>query len=242
MLEPPANKLVNIVVFGINFPMVIVFDINETLLDLSKLKPLFAEIFGDSSVMHRWFSQLLQLSLVATITTQYHDFDKLAQEALLISAKRQGISLSNEAVEVVVQSLTQLEAHADVKDSLERLRKAKIRLATLSNSSPQVLTKQLSHAGILEFFEQTISVAEVKLFKPHPKVYHMAAQKLGIQTSEMRLVAAHNWDTTGAIRAGCKAAFVARPGMVLGNLDEQPDIVAPTLTEAVSMILELKHS
>ena len=157
---------------------------------------------------------------------------------MLISAKRQGVTLTNEAKETIVQTLTQLEPHADVNDSLERLLVAGFRLATLTNSPYHSLKKQLTHAGILEFFEQTISVDEVKLFKPHPKVYQMAAQKLGIGPSELRLVAAHNWDTTGAIRAGCNAAFVAHPGMVLGDLDEQTDIVAPTMTEVVTMILQ----
>jgi 2-haloacid dehalogenase len=217
--------------------MVIVFDVNETLLDLGKLKPLFAETFGDATVTSRWFAQLLQLSMIATITQRYHDFGVLAKEALLITAKRQGVALSDEAKETIVQTLTQLEPHADVKENLERLRSAGFRLATLTNSPYRILQKQLTYAGILDFFEQTISVDDVKLFKPHPKVYHMAAQKLGIQPSDMRLVAAHSWDVTGAIRAGSKGAFVARPGMVQGELDEQADIVAETMTDAVTMIL-----
>jgi 2-haloacid dehalogenase len=217
--------------------MVIIFDVNETLLDLSKLKPHFAETFGDATVMSRWFAQLLQLSMVATITETYYDFGVLAREALLMTAKRQGIALSGEAKEVIVQTLTQLEPHSDVKESLERLKLAGFRLATLTNSPYHILQKQLTQAGILEFFEQTISVDEVKLFKPHPKVYQRAAEKLGVRQNEMRLVAAHNWDTTGAIRAGCRAAFVARPGMVLGDLDEQPDIVGKTMTEVIEKIL-----
>jgi 2-haloacid dehalogenase len=218
--------------------MVIVFDVNETLLDLSKLKPHFAETFGDAAVMSRWFAQLLQLSMIATITEQYHDFGVLAKEALFVTAKRQGVALSNEAKETIVQTLTQLEPHSDVKESLEHLKNAGFRLATLTNSPYHILQKQLSYAGILSFFEQTISVDEVKLFKPHPKVYQMAAEKLGVQQNDLRLVAAHNWDTTGAIRAGCRAAFVARPGMVLGDLDERPDIVGSIMTEVVAKILE----
>jgi 2-haloacid dehalogenase len=218
--------------------MIIVFDVNETLLDLSKLKPLFAEAFGDATVTSRWFAQLLQLSMVATITNNYRDFGELALEALHIIAKRQGVALSDEEKDAVLQTLTRLEPHPDVKESLERLKNAGFRLATLTNSPYHILQKQLSYAGILHFFEQTISVDDVRLFKPHPKVYQMAAEKLNVQQNDMRLVAAHNWDTTGAIRAGCKAAFVARPGMVLGDLDEQPDIVAATMTDIVERILE----
>lgn len=217
--------------------MVIVFDVNETLLDLSKLKPHFAKFFGDATVMSRWFAQLLQLSMVATITEHYRDFGELAKEALRLTAKRQNVSLTNEMETLVLATMTQLEPHTDVRASLERLRNAGFRLATLTNSPYRILQQQLTFANLIDLFEQTISVDEVRLFKPHPKVYQMAAGKLGIQPNQMRLVAAHNWDTTGAIRAGCKAAFVARPGMVLGDLDEQPDIIAPTMDEVVERIL-----
>lgn len=219
--------------------MVIVFDVNETLLDLSKLKPHFATAFGDATVMSRWFAQLLQLSMVATLTEHYRDFGELAREALRVTAKRQNISLPSETEETILSTMTHLEPHSDVMESLEQLRKAGFRLATLTNSPYRILKQQLTFATLIDLFEQTISVDEVKLFKPHPKVYKMAAKKLGVQQQDMRLVAAHNWDTTGAIRAGCKAAFVARPGMVLGELDEQPDIVAKTMTEVVARILEL---
>ena len=72
-----------------------------------------------------------------------------------------------------------------------------------------------------------MSVEGVQRFKPAAEVYQMAADKLGITTAQMRMVAAHNWDITGAMRAGCAGAFVARPGMVMGPLDEVPDIIGP---------------
>ena len=82
-----------------------------------------------------------------------------------------------------------------------------------------------------------MSVEGVRRFKPDPVVYQMAAQRLGVDMPEMRLVAAHDWDVTGAIRAGCAGAFVARPGMVLGPLSETPDIIGNNLAEIAEQIL-----
>ncbi len=217
--------------------MIIVFDVNETLLDLTKLRPRFAEHLGDAGLMNQWFTQLLQLSLVATVTRNYQDFGTLARDALRIISRRHKAAISDAAMGDILQTITELEPHSDVIASLQRLQNAGFKLATLTNSPLPILEKQLNHAGIRQFFSHTLSVESVRLFKPHPDVYQMAAQQLGVAPDKLRLIAAHNWDTTGAIRAGCKAAFVARPGMVLGDLDEIPDVSGPDLAEVVNQIL-----
>jgi 2-haloacid dehalogenase len=53
----------------------------------------------------------------------------------------------------------------------------------------------------------------------------------------VRLVAAHSWDVSGALAAGCKAAFVARPGMVLSPLGSRPDIIGADISEVVDQII-----
>ena len=83
------------------------------------------------------------------------------------------------------------------------------------------------------YFEQVLSVDRVRRLKPAPEVYLMAATSLGVSVGAMRLVAAHSWDVAGALRAGCAAAFVSRPGKVLDPLAPAPDVVGPDL-EAVA--------
>lgn len=217
--------------------MIILFDVNETLLDLSALRPQFGRIFGDEAALGEWFSQLLQSALVATVTHTYRDFGELALEGLELIAKRKDVSLSQRDKDAVFDTISSLPPHADVKPGLQRLREAGFTLAALTNSPYRVLGQQLNSAGLNEFFDQALSVDEVQLFKPHRQVYEMAAQKLGVGLNEIRMVAAHNWDTTGAIRAGAQAAFLARPGAVLGKLDETPSMVGSTLSELVEQIV-----
>ena len=219
-------------------PRVIVFDVNETLLDLRALDPLFDRLFGDSQARERWFSQVLQTALVSVATRAYADFATVAGAALEMTAERRGVTLTDDDREAVRQQIRSLPPHDDVRESLERLRAAGLRLATLTNSPPDTLEAQLTHAGLLDLFERALSVHAVRKLKPAPEVYRMAARALGVAPHDIRLVAAHDWDVTGAMRAGCAAAFVARPGMVLGPLSEHPDIVGPDLRAVTTQIIE----
>jgi 2-haloacid dehalogenase len=219
--------------------MVLVFDVNETLLDLSSLDPHFERIFGGSGVMAEWFSQLLQSAMVATLTGRYDDFGVLAREALELLAKRHNVELSSEDVAATLTEIRDLEPHPDVTPALDMLRDAGFRLATLTNSPSRTLEAQLAHNGLRSYFELALSVDYVQKFKPHPAVYRMAAQKLGVERHDVRLIAAHNWDTSGAIRAGCRAAFVARPHRVLGSLDEPVEIVGRDLIEVAEQIIRI---
>ena len=89
-------------------------------------------------------------------------------------------------------------------------------------------------------FEQILSVDAVKRLKPAPEPYRMAAESLGVEMGQVRLVAAHSWDVAGALRAGCAAAFVARPGMVLDPLVERPDVFGEDLRAVADRILEVE--
>ena len=217
---------------------VCVFDVNETLLNLGALDSHFERIFGDASVRRAWFGQVLQSALVATVTGAYSDFGTIGGAALEMTAERQGVPLSGEDKRLIVGGMRELPPHPEVADSLSRLREAGIRLATLTNNTQQVAEAQLQNSGLRDYFEQALSADAVKRLKPAPEPYRMAAQSLGVEVGEIRLVAAHAWDVAGALRVGCAAAFVSRPGMVLDPLVERPDVVGGDLREVADRILE----
>ena len=114
-----------------------------------------------------------------------------------------------------------------------------MRLGALTNSTAQTAQAQLKHAGLYDFFEQILSAHAVRRLKPAPEPYLMAARAFDVDASNVRLVAAHSWDVIGAMRAGCRAAFVARPGMVLDPLAERPDIVGADLGAVADSILKM---
>jgi 2-haloacid dehalogenase len=214
-----------------------VFDVNETLLDLAGLDPLFERVFGEAGMRRAWFAQMIQSAMVATITGVYSQFGAVAMAALAMTAEQAGVELREEDRDAVATQLRRLPAHPEVPGALERLRTAGLRLAALTNSTEQVARAQLEHAGIIGWFEQVLSADTVRRLKPAPEPYLLAAERLGVPVGEVRLIAAHAWDLAGAARAGCATAFVARPGKVLDPLVETPDVIGADLAEVADRIL-----
>jgi 2-haloacid dehalogenase len=219
---------------------VCVFDVNETLLDLGALDPHFERVFGEASARQAWFGQFLALWLTEMLTGEYTNFGTIGGSALEMVAKRQGVDLSDEDKQRILGDMQELPPHPEVEDALGRLRDAGIRLAALTNSTQQVADAQIDNSGLRDYFEQVLSADTVQRLKPAPEPYRMAAESLGVEIGQVRLVAAHAWDVVGAMRAGCAAAFVARPGMVLNPLAARPDVVGADLREVAAQILEIE--
>ncbi|ABU56728.1 haloacid dehalogenase, type II [Roseiflexus castenholzii DSM 13941] len=223
-------------------PRVIVFDVNETLLDMRALDPLFTRIFGVVSARQAWFNQALQSAFVTTITGEYVNFTRIWATALEMTAARYGTPLSADDCAAVLDGMRALTPHADVPAALERLRAAGLRLAALTNSTEEVAIAQLTNAGIAHFFENIFSADIVRRLKPAPEPYEYAATRLHVPIGRIRMVAAHAWDIAGALHAGCAAAFVARPGMVLDPLVPRPDVIGTDMAEVVDHILAIDCS
>jgi len=217
---------------------IIVFDVNETLLDLKALDPHFERVFGSASVRTSWFATVLRNSLVSTVTGLYDDFGKIAGASLDMTALQYGVSLSDEDRNLIMGTIRSLPAHPDVVPGLDKLKAAGFRLVTLTNSPPLVVEAQLKNSNLTDYFESSFSVDAVKLFKPAAEVYQMTARELGVPAGQLRLVAAHDWDVVGALSAGCAAAFIARPGKVLNPLLPKPDIVGLDLADVAEKIIQ----
>jgi 2-haloacid dehalogenase len=217
---------------------VLVFDVMETLLDLRAMRETFVRAFGDPPPLGEWFARLLHGSLVATVTDAYEDFGTIARRALDAVATRQGRDLSEEDREAILGALGRLPPHPEVPAALSRLRDAGFPLATLTNSSGEMVQRQLEHAGLSHLFDRMLSVEEVRRYKPAPEPYLDAAERLGADPTEMRMVAAHDWDVWGAMRAGCPAAFVARTDAPF-LVGQPPDLTGPDLAVVTDAILRV---
>jgi len=216
---------------------VLAFDVNETLLDLSVLDALFEETFGDAALRQQWFAQMLQLAFVGAITDRYVDFTSAQRAALAMTAERRGGELPGAVADAILDRMRHLPAHPEVPEALRRLGDAGFPLATLTNSPLDVARDQIRNAGLEDCFAAILSADQVRALKPRQEAYALAAGTFDVPLTDVRLVAAHAWDVAGALAAGCAAAFVARPGMVLSPLGAQPDIAAADLGEVADRIL-----
>ncbi|MEX2495492.1 MAG: haloacid dehalogenase type II [Woeseia sp.] len=222
-------------------PKVIFFDVNETLLDLDPVKKTVGEALGGRpELAPLWFTTMLQYSLVTTVADRYSDFGEIAVACLRMVAKNHGIDLGEAAAKNAVAPIRSLPPHADVVPALERLRDAKYRMLTLTNSSEAAVAEQLKNAGLDKLFEVALSVEGVGLYKPHAHVYRWAARRAGVDVSECLLVAAHGWDVAGATWAGMRSAFVDRPGQQQFPLGPTPQLAVATLKEFADKLATLK--
>ncbi len=216
---------------------VIAFDVNETLLDLGALDSAFEDLFGSATVRPQWFAQMLQLSFVGGMTGEYVDFTTAQHAALSMVAERQGRRIGTGEATALVARMSSLPAHPEVADALAALRSTSLGVVALTNSVESVAEAQLTNAGIRQYFDRVISADSVQRLKPAPEPYLAVARALEVDIADVRLVAAHSWDVSGALAAGCQAAFVARSGMVLSPLGRQPSIVGIDLAEVVEQIV-----
>jgi 2-haloacid dehalogenase len=218
-------------------PAAIIFDVNETLLDMSALDPLFADAFGDKGVRRTWFAQTIANALAATILGTYHDFGALQHAALEMTAKRRGVAIDPERVRRILRGVTALPPHGDVVAGLSRLRDDGFRLAVLTNSTLTAVEAQLESARLRAFFDVVLSADEVQRFKPAPEAYALATQRLDVAPRDVLFVAAHDWDIAGAMKAGFRAAFVSRHGTALNPLDAPPELSAPDIRSLAEKIV-----
>ena len=216
---------------------VLAFDVNETLLDLRALDAPFTRAFGDASLRPVWFQTMLQLAFVGGITGEYVDFTTAQHAALKMVALRAGKTLPADAIKGIVDGMRHLPPHPDVPDALRKLKAAGFRQVTLTNSTLEVARAQMENAGLADLFEATISADEVRRLKPAAAPYRLVAERAGVPLAQVRLIAAHAWDVSGALAAGANAAFVARPGAVASPIGAQPDITGRDIADVAEQLI-----
>jgi 2-haloacid dehalogenase len=217
-------------------PSVIVFDVNETLSDLSPLGARFVEVGASASAAPLWFASVLRDGFALTAASENPPFAEVARELLLSQLSEAHLNRSvEEAAKHVMDGFASLELHPDVASGVDRLREDGFRLVTLSNGAASVAERLLTSANIRDRFEKLLSVEDAGAWKPAARSYEYAAEVCDVKPDEMVLVAVHPWDVDGALRAGLRSCWVNRSGgpfpatfleptYTVGNLEEIPEL------------------
>jgi 2-haloacid dehalogenase len=218
---------------------VLLFDVNETLLDITILEPFFLRVFKNPFALRNWFAELVLYSQTITVSGLYEPFTNLAVGTLKMLGANHNISISADEINEFKEMLGNLPPHPDVIPALKRLKSAGFRLATLTNSAPTQSPTLLEKAGISEFFERQFSIETLGSFKPHPATYRYSAKEMAVSLDRVCLVACHLWDTIGAQAAGCSGAFITRPNnnLLIAENVPQPNFIARDLTHLVEQLV-----
>ncbi len=218
---------------------VLVFDVNETLLDMTPLRRAVNNLMQNSRGFPVWFSMLLHHSLVANDTGSYHDFAAIAQATLQMTAHQFGIHTDEVSRKQALTAIQQLPAFPDVKPGLQLLQEAGFTLATLTNSPPQTLAAQMEYAGLSGTFDIMMSIDAVQKYKPAPGTYRYAAATLHTNPNGMIMIAAHGWDIAGAMAAGMQAAFIEREHQSLYPLAAKPQWTGKDLVHIADQLIAM---
>ena len=218
-------------------PKVVVFDVNETLSDLSALEQVFVEVGAPRDIVPLWFASVLRDGFALTAAGSAEPFSKLAIGALdTVLADHPLNRELDAAIDQIMKSFLELPVHPDVADGVRALAASHIRLITLSNGSTQVAERLFTRAGILEYFERLLSVEDTDGWKPAPAAYAYAANTCSVDPGDMILVAVHPWDIDGAKRAGLQTAWLNRRSQNYPDYFLVPDYTVANLPELAGLI------
>jgi len=218
---------------------IIVFDVNETLLDLDSIRPTFDRIFSDPAAMRLWFAGLITYSEALTLAGVYVPFTDIGGAVLRMLAATRGITISDDDATELTERFAAMPPHPEVPMALRRLRDHGFRLFTLTDNTLEISGRQLERAGVIDLFERRFSVDEtVRRHKPAQEAYHSVAAALGADPGGICLVACHVWDTIGAGAAGWQAALILREGNAPLGVGPQPDYIGKDLDAIADQLIE----
>jgi 2-haloacid dehalogenase len=211
-------------------PRVLVFDVNQTLSDLSPLRDRFAEVGAPPDLAAAWFAGVLRDGLALSTTGESAPFAEIARaELAYVLRPARGEDGLADAVQHVLDGLGSLDVHPDVAEGVRALQALGIELVTLSNGATSLAEGLLSRAGIREAFAQLLSVDDAGVWKPAGAAYSHALTSCDVAAGDAMLVAVHPWDIHGAARAGLRTAWLNRGGATYPDHFAAPELSPASL-------------
>ena len=220
-------------------PEALAFDMYGTLVDPIRISEQLERHLPDAAprVTQAWRQKQLEYTFRLTAMERYEPFEQVTRKALDYALAATAEELGDDQRDDLMARYNNLEKFPDVEPGLQRLRDAGHEMVVFSNGSPRMLEELMDNAGLRPFFPRGfVSVDEVGVYKPSPKVYQHVAEGLGRPVGEVRLVSSNPFDVIGAEAAGMKAAWVDRSGGVFDTLGPRPELVVGTLVELAEFL------
>jgi 2-haloacid dehalogenase len=190
-----------------------VFDAYGTLFDVhSAVGRLRARVGEQADALSQlWRAKQLEYTWLRALMGRHADFWQVTGDALDYALARSGVEPAMR--EPLMHAYLALDAYPEVPDVLRRLRHAGLKAAILSNGEPSMLAAAARSAGIDGLLDAILSVEDVGIFKPHPKVYQLAVDRLAVRPDQVAFQSSNAWDVSGAAAFGLRAVWINRLGM-----------------------------
>jgi 2-haloacid dehalogenase len=214
-----------------------VFDAYGTLFDYASAAARCRDALGDKldALNALWRDKQLQYTWLRAVQGRHADFWQVTGDALDFALETLGLADAGLRRRLMDLYLT-LDAFPEVPDVLRRLRAAGIKTAILSNGTPDMLDAAVKSAGVGPLLEAVLSVEAVGVYKPHPKVYHLAVDRFGIPAAAISFQSSNAWDAYAASAFGMRVVWCNRYGQRPERLPGRPDFEIKTLAELPALV------
>jgi 2-haloacid dehalogenase len=214
----------------------LVFDAYGTLFDVHSVIATCNQHFPEQgpALSKAWRAKQLEYTWLRSLMGRYEDFWQVTEAALVFACKTLNLPCPPATRAELMEAYLHLDPYPEVLPSLKAL--SNYPLAILSNGSPRMLQAAVESAGLRGIFSHVLSVDAVKIYKPSPRVYELASQKMGVAASAIGFVSSNSWDVIGAKAAGLWTCWVNRSGAPEDELGFLPDARANTLADLTGLI------
>ena len=215
-----------------------VFDAYGTLFDVHSPVVQLADRIGPSAseFSKLWRQKQLEYTWLRSLMHEHVDFRHVTADALDYSMQVHRIS-DNVLREELLALYSRLEAYPDALSCIEALAETPLKIAILSNGTPAMLAEAATFSGIAPHLDEIISVEEVGVFKPDPRVYARALLRLYVgNPSAILFVSANPWDAQAAAHFGFQVVRIDRFSMPHDNLPGRPAVVLSSLWDLPKIV------
>lgn len=220
-------------------PNAVALDIVETIFSLEPLSARLESVGLPETALRLFFAQMLRDAFALEASGAFKTFREIASGSLAVVMANHGVEPVQGKLQSVLAGFAELPPHPDVARGLERLRSAGIRMIALTNGGAENTQKLLDRSGLASFVERTISIDEVRRWKPNREVYLHAARSIGTEPGRIAMIAAHAWDVHGAKRAGFIGAWIKRQDKAYQSAMQPPDVQGESLPEVAERLATL---
>ena len=214
-----------------------VFDAYGTLFDFNSAVGRHRERLGSvaDQVSSLWRTKQLEYTWLRSLMGKHADFWQVTQDALDYALDAFAVTDRNLRNEII-NTYLELDCYPDVKGSLKTLKTGGLQLVILSNGNPTMLAAAVKSSELTDLIDRTLSVEEVGIYKPDPRVYRLATDRLGLQTGQIVFLSANAWDAVGAANIGLRVAWINRFGQRRERLPSQPEVEIKSLVDLPALL------
>jgi 2-haloacid dehalogenase len=217
-------------------PAALVFDAYGTLFDVHSVSALCDELWPGhgAELSQLWRTKQLEYTWLRSLMGRYEDFASVTEAGLRYACAALKLPYDDARLDRLLVAYRHLATFPEVKQTLQKL--GGIKLAILSNGAPAMLRDLVSNTGLAALIPHVLSVDELKTYKPAPKVYQLAVDRLGVPATAIGFVSSNCWDAAGAKSFGFRTFWVNRAGAPLDGLGVAPDHELASLAELATLV------